>query len=941
MKRQNVSPTPISNEPLFKRRFEKPDFVALLKKPLLDLDLPTGFSVDDESKHLSGLWDSIQQLGNYRYEAFVHAGGSGMVFKVLDEGENAWALKIVRKKVYELKDTSGEVATALSPVSEGELRALQKLSHPNVVRLREALEDHKGVVAICTTYVENPTGLDHYLRKTLAKHPDPKGTKGIHPFSPQRLDNACAFLAERCLEIASAIKHMHDKKIFHFDIKPANILLSSSAPDHKAALTDMGSCIHAEAIEGLENVRVHFTWTYAHPELTTIVSNPQSISGGGLKASAKIDPKTNLARFDLFALGKTIQEALAIIENEFHERCHASYGFRFLHLVACLLLDGRNAPSRNEPRRSKIVEKDGRRFVTDVALDYPPELFELHKINSADEVVERLQRFSRRYSWNQIAPEFDHWQPELINSVAHSPAPFTSRVAAIFNHTCLRRLKLVDHLGWMREVYPGATHDRWAHSLGVFSALVSYYNSLLSDPAVPTFRILVDGADISHAFLAAMIHDLGQTTFGHDLEEACPQLFAHEKMLSRMLSDEYFGKPTLKETIEKHWQGVDIPRLLTILKQGWEETEPQKSAQPKHPTRAVDGVASDVISGPIDADKLDYLLRDSICCGVPYGNGIDVQRFLQALTISASNSSAGGCRLELAYKAKGRPAVESLLIARYQMYGAVYWHHTFRSILAMFVHSAASTFGQLGTSTLKLRDRSVNLSTIQELLYQRVICGKSWTECARAVPRITFEEAPSYIAVEPVLDLVWQFASDPIRNLLTRLAKRELYKRIYEMRVGELGPRADYSALKAELAPFDRVAKAQLLQKRLLDKVLNEMREHGSKVTAAESAAKKRHEELMKCEMPILLLDFPTRGIPNELNLPREIGDPERKYFTLPAGAEAPDDNVFHVVRRLQERMATVRVYAAPEFHELIIRYLNSVQIQECVESVIERLRTR
>ena len=371
---------------LFRRKFPLPDFALLLKKPLLDVPLPDDFKVEAEVEHLKNLWESAYPLSNYQYEHLVHAGGSGMVFKVVDENSNAWAMKIVRKRLYELKDSSGEVATSLSPVSESELRALQKLSHPNVVRLKEAIENGRGVVALCTTYVERPLGLDRYLQSTLEKTPS---KKGIHAFSPQRLDDACAFLGARFAEIASAVRHMHAQRIYHFDIKPANIMISEAS--HQAVLTDMGSCIHAESLTTAEQIRVHFTWTYAHPDLTTIISNPQSISGGGLKASAKVNVKDDLAKYDLFALGKTLQEALAIIEREFRARCHASFGFRFLHMVACLLLDGRNSPARNDAERRKaIVEKDGRRFADDIALDYPPELFEAHKITSTSELVERL-----------------------------------------------------------------------------------------------------------------------------------------------------------------------------------------------------------------------------------------------------------------------------------------------------------------------------------------------------------------------------------------------------------------------------------------------------------------------------------------------------------------------------------------------------------------------
>jgi serine/threonine protein kinase len=160
---------------------------------------------------------------------------------------------------------------------------------------------------------------------------------------------------------------MHDQQLFHCDVKPANILVDSA---HHAILTDLGSCVHPEDADPKGRITVQFTWTYAHPKLTDLVNDPHGISGGGLKASAQALVADGLARFDLFALGRTIQETLAELVREFGERCYASYSFRFLHLIAALLLDGYNAPLDE-----KIRNQDGRRFIADAAFDYPVELF--------------------------------------------------------------------------------------------------------------------------------------------------------------------------------------------------------------------------------------------------------------------------------------------------------------------------------------------------------------------------------------------------------------------------------------------------------------------------------------------------------------------------------------------------------------------------------------
>jgi HD superfamily phosphohydrolase len=727
--------------------------------------------------------------------------------------------------------------------------------------------------------------------------------------------------------------------MYNFDVKPNNILISTAEGAHRGAvLTDMGACIHGDIVNSDSQIKVHFTWTYAHPNLTTIVNDPGSIEGGGLKASAQIAPKHGLSRYDLFAFGKTIQELLAQLEEEFRERCYASYGFRFLHLIACLLLDGHNSPAKRESRWSSIVSTHGKRFVSDVALDYPPVLFETHKITTASELVDRLERYNKKYSWERTVPEIDFWQRDLINSVVHSPSCFTPRVAAIFNHECFRRLKSEQQLGWMREVFPGATHDRWTHSLGVFSAVVTYLRSLLADSEVPTFRLLADEHDIEHALVAVTIHDLGQTA---DVEEACPFIYSHEEHLTSLLDDDHWGRPTLKETIKKHWPNINIDRVLRILRR--DADDGTKSDESQSPYRVVDGVAADAISGPIDADKLDYLLRDSVTCGVPYGHGIDVGRFLRSLTVTAKSIRDNRARLALAYKAKGRAAILSVLLARYQMWGAVYWHHTYRCVQAMFVHAAAATFEDEWQGTKQFGTPRFTLGEVRKLFYLRVLVGKTWEDCATIIPRVQVLAkyvVPAPVRKEPALDFIWRFANEGIKQVIELLARRQLYKRVFEMRLGELGTRADYSAMKSALTPAQRMKKAKILQERLLDTVDNSMRERGPSASVAEDAAREVLGDLRKQQLPLVLIDFPVRGVPNDKNTPAEIGDALRKYFVLPQANGHQVDDVFEVVRQLQQRMATVRIFAFPALHELIIRYLNPKEVKDCVEQVIEQLKT-
>jgi len=895
-------------------------FYYKLEHPLIDQPLPSDFDKNEESEHLSMLWHSVPELQKYLFEEFVHAGGTGIVFKVTLPNESIpQALKIVRARLAKLETEDENVARTLSPVPSRELLALSKISHPNVIRLLAAIEFERQVIAISTTYVEEAKPLDHFLRYSIQK---PGRKKIIEAYSAKRLEDACQFLVERFKEIASAIAHMHSLGIYHFDIKPANILLSKA---HKALLTDLGSCVLSDELRSNDELRVHFTWTYAHPQLTEMISSPRGISGGGVKASSKLKVNQEIQKYDLFAFGRTLQEVLAVLAEEFGEGSYASYGFRFLHIIACLLLDGKNAPA---PPIQISSDFNKRRFVDDVALGYGTSLFEKKKIKTAAELVRKLDRYSRQFSWYGEVPELDPYQPNTINTGDGHSAPFTNRIAKVLNHPAVRRLKSELQLGWIKEVYPGATHDRWAHTIGVLASTVRYYNALLLDPDVPTLRILLEPKDITYAIVAAILHDVGQATFAHDVEEACPTLYQHEQAIEDILNDKYWGDESLGDVIVQAWDNIELKRVISILKAHLN----QSIEEP------VDGLAADILDGPIDADKFDYLVRDGVSCGVTYGRGIDQQRFLQALTVDSRNTSHG-VRLILAYKTKGSPAIESLLVARYQMFGAVYWHHTFRCIQAMFTHAVTSTFGKQST----LEKLNIPIETLSKLFYHYVVCGKPMSVCGELmkgseIPGIFYKDRSSLFDDEKALEFVWVFADDPIKRLIERLAKRKLYKRIYEVKLYELGLHSDYSAVKSELDPNKRFSFAESLEKVFLNSVHKEIIERSSTSTPSMGTieGKRKLDEIMKKQIPHILVDFTTRGVPEERNFPGELTDPTRKY--LAEGRRQVSARVFHTVRQLQADNASVRVFASPELHELIVRFMKPAQIRNCIETTIPRL---
>jgi HD superfamily phosphohydrolase len=213
-----------------------------------------------------------------------------------------------------------------------------------------------------------------------------------------------------------------------------------------------------------------------------------------------------------------------------------------------------------------------------------------------------------------------------------------------------QRLRYVRQLGLAYLVYPGATHTRFEHALGTWH-LAGRTLGLLKARGE-----LKDGdTDARIVCTAALLHDIGHYPFSHALEEiGAPH---HEDVAGALLTRGEIGD-VLREEV-----GKDAPERIVELIRG-------KSANP----------LQGLISGSLDLDKIEYLKRDALMCGVPYGE-IDVDRLTHSLTLVKDPVTS---RTTVAVAEKGLAALESLLFAKYQMYRNVYWHHAVRSATAMY-----------------------------------------------------------------------------------------------------------------------------------------------------------------------------------------------------------------------------------------------------------------
>lgn len=223
--------------------------------------------------------------------------------------------------------------------------------------------------------------------------------------------------------------------------------------------------------------------------------------------------------------------------------------------------------------------------------------------------------------------------------------PIDALIFRLIGCTEVQRLRRIRQLGLASLAYPGADHSRYSHSLGVFETARKILARL--ERSVALVR-----EQRAECLVAALLHDLGHGPFSHVFERVSG--VHHEPITRRLILDPDSEVHQTLITFDK-----TLPeRVVQLL--GCPEDR---------------NFVCDVLSSQLDADRLDYLLRDNLMTGARYGR-YDLNWLLQAMTLDGA-----GRRLAIGWK--GVSAVEAYLQARYHMYRHVYFHKVVRSAEGM------------------------------------------------------------------------------------------------------------------------------------------------------------------------------------------------------------------------------------------------------------------
>ena len=207
-----------------------------------------------------------------------------------------------------------------------------------------------------------------------------------------------------------------------------------------------------------------------------------------------------------------------------------------------------------------------------------------------------------------------------------------------------QRLRRIKQLSFSNFVYHGAEHSRFGHSLGVYHLAKQLTSKLELKSKVK-----------EEFCLAALLHDIGHHPFSHSFES----------VLKDTYSSHEYEHENYTEAIIRH---TDIGTCISDS--GLSKTNVLEMINGRYlPKESELSYLNDLISSELDLDRLDYLLRDSYYCGVPYGR-FDLERLI--LSMNPKNG-------EIVVSEKGKHSIEMYVLARFYMYTQVYAHHTRRA----------------------------------------------------------------------------------------------------------------------------------------------------------------------------------------------------------------------------------------------------------------------
>lgn len=814
--------------------------------------------------------------GQYAEPVVLGVGGAGIVLKLIDRelGDQPCALKFPRP-------VAGQT-DLLRSLLDKEIRSLATLRHTSIVRIHS-----RGMLPARGTGAAPLETFPYYVMDFIA---------GLSSSKYLRQTAVGELAVARLVgQTVSALAYMHSRQIAHLDLKPDNVLVSA---DGSPVIADLGT---AKRIGPGLPTTVACTYGYVHPSFAASLSSDPSDPN---RVKGTLQPAHIDRRWDLYSLGRTILNWLGFgLKGEQLERLHtlSPYARKYLLLMAARMLDG-HVDQWLEDR----VGLD-RRLLKDLAYA------------SAEEVEVDVRKLSGEFSIVAAVPELNAYHPNTLQIAADGPTTYSDRLKNLIHHPYVKRLAAITQLGLVNQVYPTAVHSRLEHSIGTYHNACRFILSLYHDPLSPLFRQVFTPQDIKTLLVAAVLHDVGQYPLAHDLEEIDENRFDHKRVGTEILSDDPADERHVSlSAILEDW-GVELHAVKNLLAAKLEATEGSIKIRILH----------SIIDGPLDADKLDYLRRDSDRLRVPYAQGIDIERILRSLTVivKPEAKSVLAC---IGVHEKARVAAEFVAVARYALFSQAYWQHTVRCMKAMLARAVwrlivecevgdkpwhASWWTEFRTFVRSLPDSVYSESTTEQGEGAELDGGQNLPWGSLADSSLGAMDA----AVVRKLQGALERCGVPEAELLSDLSRRLLYKRLLVFSEDRGDGWRSIVEKWDKLSPRQRLDVLGLIELDLVGKVQDAAGPHSSlSIITRDSAS----QAILRVEAkrPLILLDVPGNRPGSTVPLYCVV-EAQRRVLRKDARAvgEVQPSSVWQKFgSELRERAGKVRVFCAPEIADIL-----------------------
>ena len=273
-----------------------------------------------------------------------------------------------------------------------------------------------------------------------------------------------------------------------------------------------------------------------------------------------------------------------------------------------------------------------------------------------------------------------------IRDPVHGYVKVTEIERELIDSPFVQRLRRIHQLAGAYLVYPGAIHTRFEHVVGAMHVAGQIAEALVAASHL-------DFDKVQEVRVAALLHDVGHGPFSHMYEEVISEkeVTSHEEISQRIITE-----TSISDTLNKN--GFS-PRKMSDFAVGRQRSKPP--------------FMNEVIAGSLSADMMDYLPRDSYFTGVEYGK-VDSQRVIDSLHVAEGHLVIDDAALN---------AFEVMLLARYEMFKAVYFHRTVRAAELMLVRSMKLADIVLGLTDLSDLERYLELT--DEVVLHRLVTLES------------------------------------------------------------------------------------------------------------------------------------------------------------------------------------------------------------------------